>query len=69
MGAKVVVEVNQQQAQLLDRLIAEGYGSSYGEVIRAGFRAFCEAHPEIVARGEAGQAKKRSKGKGAKSRG
>ena len=45
----VVVEVNQQQAQMLDRLIAEGgLGESYGEVIRSGFHRFCQEHPELL---------------------
>ena len=46
----VTVEINQQQAQMLDRLIAEGRGgSSYGEVIRTGFLEFCREHPELGA--------------------
>jgi Arc/MetJ-type ribon-helix-helix transcriptional regulator len=49
MGKTVTVVVNQQQAQMLDRLIADGgYGSSYGEVIRTGFVRFCEQHPEFL---------------------
>jgi hypothetical protein len=45
----VTVEVNQQQAQMLDRMIAEGgLGSTHGEVIRSGFLRFCEEHPELV---------------------
>lgn len=50
MGKQTVtIEINQQQAQMLDRLIAEGgYGSSYGEVIRAGFVRFVEQHPELL---------------------
>ena len=49
MGVKVVVEVNQQQRQLLDRLIAEGtHGSSYEQVVRSGFLEFCRTHPEIA---------------------
>ena len=48
----VTVEINQQQAQMLDRLIAEGgLGESYADVIRSGFQRFCEKHPEIVRRG------------------
>jgi Arc/MetJ-type ribon-helix-helix transcriptional regulator len=45
----VTIEVNQQQEQMLDRLIAEGgHGSTYGEVIRNGFARFCEKHPEFL---------------------
>lgn len=45
----VVVEVNQQQAQMLDRLIEEGgHGSTHGEVIHSGFAAFCAEHPELL---------------------
>ena len=45
----VTVEINQQQAQMLDRLIAEGgLGETYGEVIRSGFLRFCEEHPEFL---------------------
>jgi Arc/MetJ-type ribon-helix-helix transcriptional regulator len=71
MAEKVVVEINQQQAQLLDPLVAGGHGSNYGEVIRAGFKAFCAAHPEILERGSAARKKaaKRGKAKGAKRRG
>jgi hypothetical protein len=46
----VTVEINQQQAQMLDRLIAEGaHGSTYGEVMRNGFAEFCREHPEFAA--------------------
>jgi Arc/MetJ-type ribon-helix-helix transcriptional regulator len=46
----VTIEINQQQAQMLDRLIAEGgYGETYADVIRAGLVRFCEAHPEFLA--------------------
>jgi hypothetical protein len=45
----VTIEVNQQQEQMLERLIADGeHGASYGEVIRSGFARFCEQHPEFV---------------------
>lgn len=45
----VTVEINQQQAQMLDRLIAEGgLGKTYGDVIRGGFLRFCEEHPEFL---------------------
>lgn len=47
----VTIEVNQQQEQMLDRLIAEGgLGSSYGEVVRSGFLRFCKAHPDLAGR-------------------
>ena len=50
----VTVEINQQQAEMLDRLIAEGgHGQSYGEVIRSGFLAFCRDHPEFGAKAPA----------------
>lgn len=43
------VEINQQQAQMLDRLIAEGgLGSTYGEVMHSGFLRFCREHPELA---------------------
>lgn len=46
----VTIEVNQQQEQMLDRLVEEGeLGSTHGEVIRSGFLRFCDAHPELVA--------------------
>ena len=49
-GRTIVVEINQQQAQMLDRLIADGeHGDSYGEVIRSGFLRFCREHPELGA--------------------
>jgi hypothetical protein len=45
----VTVEINQQQAQMLDRLLADGgYGETFGEVIRNGLVRFCEAHPEFL---------------------
>lgn len=45
----VTIEINQQQEQMLDRLIAEGtLGSTHGEVVRNGFRRFCEKHPEFL---------------------
>jgi hypothetical protein len=49
MGRKIVVEVNQQQRQMLDRLVAEGtHGSTHADVLRSGFLEFCRLHPEIV---------------------
>jgi Arc/MetJ-type ribon-helix-helix transcriptional regulator len=45
----VTVVINQQQEQMLDRLIAERrYGSTHVEVIRSGFAAFCREHPEFL---------------------
>lgn len=45
----VVVEVNQQQAQMLDRLVAEGrFGDTHAEVLHSGFVRFCEEHPELL---------------------
>jgi hypothetical protein len=49
----VTLEINQQQAQMLDRLIAEGgLGSTPAEVIRTGFLRFCVAHPELASSSE-----------------
>lgn len=48
--ATIRVMINQQQAEMLDRLIAEGkHGSDYGEVIRSGFLDFFRQHPELGA--------------------
>ena len=48
----VTIEINQQQEQMLDRLIAEGeLGETHGEVVRAGFVRFCEANPELLEQG------------------
>jgi hypothetical protein len=48
----VTIEINQQQEQMLDRLVAEGnLGETHGEVVRAGFVRFCETHPELFERG------------------
>lgn len=41
-GHLVAVEINQQQAELLDRLVAAGVGASRSEVIRKGFAGFCD---------------------------
>jgi Arc/MetJ-type ribon-helix-helix transcriptional regulator len=38
----VALEINQQQAELLDRLVAEGVGTSRSEVVRIGFNGFCQ---------------------------
>jgi Arc/MetJ-type ribon-helix-helix transcriptional regulator len=48
MGKTVTVVVNQQQTQMLDGLVAQGLGRTHAEVILAGFRRFCEEHPELV---------------------
>ena len=48
----VTIEVNQQQEQMLDRLVAEGeLGEDHGEVVRAGFLRFCEEHSELLEAG------------------
>jgi Arc/MetJ-type ribon-helix-helix transcriptional regulator len=48
----VTIEVNQQQEQMLDRLVADGeLGENHGEVVRAGFLRFCEDHSELLERG------------------
>jgi hypothetical protein len=45
----VTIEINQQQEQMLDRLIAAGdHGATHAEVIRSGFARFCDAHPELL---------------------
>ena len=45
----VTIEINQQQEQMLDRLIAEGkLGATHGDVVRNGFTRFCEEHPEFL---------------------
>lgn len=40
-GRCVAVEINQQQAELIDRLVVAGVGASRAEVIRKGFDGFC----------------------------
>jgi len=51
----VTVVINQQQEEMLDRLVAEQrHGSTHAEVIRSGFVAFCREHPEFLA-GERGE--------------
>jgi hypothetical protein len=49
LGKTVTVVVNNQQTEMLDRLVAAGLGATHAEVIAAGFRRFCEEHPELVA--------------------
>ena len=49
----VTIEINQQQAEMLDRLVREGeLGDSHGEVVRAGFVRFCETHAELFEGGD-----------------
>lgn len=55
MGETITVVVNQQQTQMLDRLVAEGLGKTHAEVIAAGFKRFCETHPELLSGGSADQ--------------
>lgn len=57
MGERTVtIGINQQQKQLLDRLIAEGdYGATHAEVLRSGFTQFCDAHPEVLSGEESGE--------------
>jgi hypothetical protein len=51
----VTIEINQQQEQMLNRLVAEGdLGETHGEVVRGGFVRFCETHPELLERGAGG---------------
>lgn len=46
---KVIIELNQQQEQLVDRLLQEGgYGVTPGEVIHNVFLRYCAAHPELM---------------------
>ena len=52
MSKQTTVEINQQQAQMLERLITEGgHGQTYAEVILSGFRRFCKQHPEFLRTG------------------
>jgi hypothetical protein len=45
----VVVQINQQQEQMLDRLVAEGgLGETHADVIHTGFQRFCREHPELL---------------------
>jgi len=44
----VTVVINQQQEEMVQRLIAEGeYGSEPQAVIRDVFLRFCKSHPEF----------------------
>ncbi len=46
---KVIIELNQQQEQLVERLLQEGgYGVTPGEVIHNVFLRYCAAHPELI---------------------
>jgi hypothetical protein len=50
MSGMVTVEINQQQAQLVDRLVASAtHGTTRAEVMRRAFVEFCERHPELRA--------------------
>jgi uncharacterized protein len=42
----VRVAINQQQAQLLDRLVAEGLGTDHAEVLAHGLRSYHAEHPD-----------------------
>jgi Arc/MetJ-type ribon-helix-helix transcriptional regulator len=45
----VPVRLNQQQEQMIQRLIDEGgYGDSPAAVIRDVFLRFCKSHPEFL---------------------
>ena len=47
--SKVIIELNQQQEQLVERLLKEGgYGVTPGEVIHNVFLRYCAAHPELI---------------------
>jgi len=48
MSPQVTVEINQQQQELIDQLVIDGFGETPDEVIRKGFVEFCQAHPELV---------------------
>jgi hypothetical protein len=49
MTRKVVLTINEQQAQVIDRLVARNeLGDNRAEVILAGFKRFCESHPEML---------------------
>jgi hypothetical protein len=44
-----MVELNQQQEQLVERLLKEGvYGTTPGEVIHSVFCRYCVGHPELI---------------------
>jgi hypothetical protein len=49
MTRRVVLSINEQQAQVIDRLVAgKQLGADRAEVILAGFKRFCETHPEML---------------------
>ncbi len=48
MSRKITVEINQQQEELVQRLIAEGFAATQAEAIHKGFIQFCKEHPEIL---------------------
>jgi hypothetical protein len=46
---KVTVELNSQQLELVERLLADGdLGPDAAAVIRHGLVEFCRQHPELV---------------------
>ena len=52
----LVIHVNNQQAQVLERLVADGqFGVSEGEVVRWGLLHFCREHPEVLGFRKAGE--------------
>jgi len=49
MSRKIMVELNQQQEELINRLVEEReYGASPGEVIASLFHRFRVEHPEVL---------------------
>jgi hypothetical protein len=46
---KVVVRINHQQEELIERLVAEGdLGADAAAVVRHGLVEFCHQHPELL---------------------
>jgi Arc/MetJ-type ribon-helix-helix transcriptional regulator len=48
----VTVEVNQQQEQLLDRMVDAGEAKDHSDAIKKGFLAFCEENPQFLGNGK-----------------
>lgn len=49
MSPKVHVELNQQQEELLDRLVSQGaYGATREQVLATVFSQFRREHPEVL---------------------
>ena len=48
MSRKITVEINQQQEELVQRLITEGFAATQADAIHKGFVQFCKEHPEIL---------------------